>query len=725
MKAAEHKPASVAQVQKKSESPFFDQQSETESPFFAPKEAAGSDAFFSPKSLGVQTKLTVGQPNDKYEQEADSVADKVVQRLAKSETPIATTPRGTASGSMIQTKCATCEEEIHRKEENQEELPELQKKDVSSFNDGEDIQRKCAACEAEEHVQKKSDGAESTASSGIESRLGSSKGGGAAMDNSTRSNMESAMGADFSNVRVHTDSNAVQLSQDLNAHAFAHGNDVYFNQGKYNPGSTDGDRLLAHELVHTVQQGRSGKVVQKSPMSDDLRNVWTTQGKGNFFERLRNLVLPADIDTHTFVRETLVGDDRWLAQNLLTYGRESLWPIHLRIEREMKGWGDSGGKGVVFEILRTANGSQASNIDLSAVLQRVFGTMPDDIWLAQNLQSYGRESQWPIHLKVQREMKGWGDTGGSAAVFTILRTADGSEINNTQLTSALKGVFAVGSPDLILSLNLQTFGLEANWPIPTLIPIDNFAGRSTTDFGVGEIINLAFTSPIGKTAAQLGGLKWYVDSTTSGQDTLTTGGVDGLADFTAGGLNSTVVLVLKGVSGPNAGIVVRFFTINIVVPNDVHMVKVSGVRHTINTWGIGFRGNMFFRPMNVSFQNTQFKEGDATATASDYLSLWNGLSHCGTNGCTWISVGGGNNAVGSRVLGTDTADFPDQTRPFAVGSFSWPIPWLFRVTGTAGAGTQVIVATQASTADAVGTATISKADSGTFTKNATDPTSTF
>src|SRR5690606_1503130 len=52
----------------------------------------------------------------------------------------------------------------------------------------------------------------------------------------------------------HTDANAVQLSKDLGAQAFTHGNHIYFNQGKYNPDTSSGKHLLVHELAHTVQQ---------------------------------------------------------------------------------------------------------------------------------------------------------------------------------------------------------------------------------------------------------------------------------------------------------------------------------------------------------------------------------------------------------------------------------------------------------------------------------------
>jgi hypothetical protein len=735
MKTPESKTTAATTAAKTSTSAFFSHEPQRATPFFG-GEAAEAAPFFSPRTI--QPKLTIGAPNDQYEQQADAVADQVVSKLnAPPTTSVPPTPKGStiasqtsngsntptliSNSSNVQAKCDHCEQE-----------EKVQKKDKEISPIGEQVQMKpifdSAAELPPDSVQRKTDGnTEGVASSDLSSRLSASKGGGQPLANDTRTSMESAMGVDFSNVRVHTGSEAVQMSQGINAQAFTHGSDVYFNEGKYDTGSSSGKHLLAHELTHTVQQGATSSLVQRSPMSDDLRNVWTTQAKGVFFERLRNLALPVDADTHAFVRETLVGDDKWLAQNLLTYGREASWPIHLRVEREMKGWGDSGGKGVVFEILRAANGSQASNGDLTAVLLRVFVGMPDDIWLAQNLQWYGREAQWPIHLKVQREMKGWGDSGGSTVVFALLRTSNGSDINNAQLTTALKGVFAAGSSDLVLALNLQTFGPEANWPVGTLTPVDNFAGRSTTDFGVGEVINLAFTSPIGKTAAELGGLKWFRDSSTSNLD-IVTGGVDGLGTFTAGATNSTVALVLKGISGPNAGIVLRSFTINIVQPNDVLMVIASGLRHVVNTWSIGFKGDMFFRPMNVSFQNTQFKEGDAIVVASGYLVGYNGQSHCATNACPWVSVLGGNSATGSKVGGRDTVDTNVANNfiaPFAIGHFNWPIPWLFRVAGTSGAGVQIINASQTFTSDAAGTATASKGGSGTFTKNAADPTSAY
>lgn len=70
----------------------------------------------------------------------------------------------------------------------------------------------------------------------------------------TRTEMEGAFGADFSAVRVHTNSSAGALSRSLKAQAFTYGNDIFFDTGNYDPDSTSGKRLLAHELTHTVQQ---------------------------------------------------------------------------------------------------------------------------------------------------------------------------------------------------------------------------------------------------------------------------------------------------------------------------------------------------------------------------------------------------------------------------------------------------------------------------------------
>jgi len=102
------------------------------------------------------------------------------------------------------------------------------------------------------------------AGSNVESQLNNSKGGGSPLPDEVRSFMEARFGADLSQVRVHTGSEAVEMNKELNAQAFTHGKDIYFGSGRYNPGSSEGKHLLAHELTHVLQQ--TGAVQPKLEM---------------------------------------------------------------------------------------------------------------------------------------------------------------------------------------------------------------------------------------------------------------------------------------------------------------------------------------------------------------------------------------------------------------------------------------------------------------------------
>jgi hypothetical protein len=84
-------------------------------------------------------------------------------------------------------------------------------------------------------------------------------GGGSALEEPVRRDMESRMGHDFSDVRVHTDAAADHSARSVSAHAYTVGSSIVFQRGADDPGSTAGRTLLAHELTHVVQQ-RSGPV---------------------------------------------------------------------------------------------------------------------------------------------------------------------------------------------------------------------------------------------------------------------------------------------------------------------------------------------------------------------------------------------------------------------------------------------------------------------------------
>jgi hypothetical protein len=95
----------------------------------------------------------------------------------------------------------------------------------------------------------------------VENTIQSRRGGGIALEHPVRGQMEKAFGADFSGVRVHHDSTANALNHALQARAFTTGQDVFFRQGAYQPGTSGGRELIAHELTHVVQQ--NGDRVEK------------------------------------------------------------------------------------------------------------------------------------------------------------------------------------------------------------------------------------------------------------------------------------------------------------------------------------------------------------------------------------------------------------------------------------------------------------------------------
>ena len=181
---------------------------------------------------GVQAKLSVGAPGDKYEQEADAMANKVMTMPApENEKPL-----------------------------QREMAPEEKEEEVQTKPLANSIQREMVPEEKEEEVQTKpATEGKSQAGSNLESQLSGTKGGGSALSDEVRSHMEPRFGADFSSVRVHTDSAAVQMNRDLGAQAFTHGSDIYYGGGK-SPGK---DELTAHELTHVVQQ--NGSAVQRKP----------------------------------------------------------------------------------------------------------------------------------------------------------------------------------------------------------------------------------------------------------------------------------------------------------------------------------------------------------------------------------------------------------------------------------------------------------------------------
>jgi hypothetical protein len=97
-------------------------------------------------------------------------------------------------------------------------------------------------------------------------RIRAAQGGGQALAGAIQARLGEAMGADLGGVRVHDSPEADTLNRQLGAKAFTSGRDIFFREGAYDPNSTDGQRLIAHEAAHVVQQS-AGSVGGASRMA--------------------------------------------------------------------------------------------------------------------------------------------------------------------------------------------------------------------------------------------------------------------------------------------------------------------------------------------------------------------------------------------------------------------------------------------------------------------------
>jgi hypothetical protein len=169
-----------------------------------------------------------------------------------------------ANVQSVQLKCKNCEDEdkqvkraedkkeeekkVLRKTEEEEKVQKYEKRD----QDEEKVQKSEKRPEEEEKIQKKEDGVTSSSTAGT--YINSLPGKGNPLPAKSSDFFSPKMGYDFSDVKVHTGKEAADSAKELNARAYTVGNDIVFNDGEYNTGTTEGKKLIAHELTHVVQQ---------------------------------------------------------------------------------------------------------------------------------------------------------------------------------------------------------------------------------------------------------------------------------------------------------------------------------------------------------------------------------------------------------------------------------------------------------------------------------------
>jgi len=198
----------------------------------------------------VQAKLVVNPVNDQYEREADRVAEAIVP----------------ASGAAVQRQAEEeKEEEVFTKPASGAPGPALQRQ-VEEEEEGEE----------EEVSTKPAGGRRPVASADLEARVEAQRGGGQPVGESARASLKPHFGVDLSDVRIHADAEADEMSRQLNAKAFTTGKDVFFRSGDYQPGTTEGQKLLAHEMTHVAQQSEGAP----APAARDTSTPTSTRAVG-------------------------------------------------------------------------------------------------------------------------------------------------------------------------------------------------------------------------------------------------------------------------------------------------------------------------------------------------------------------------------------------------------------------------------------------------------------
>jgi hypothetical protein len=219
-----------------------------------------------------QMKLSVSQPNDPAEREADAVADSVFNDGPAQTRPSASAPAAEVATQPADEKPVPAPEEEKRPEEEpvqlqaegqNEELPEEEEEPPEAAA----VQREANGGAAGGGDGAGAGGGGEVVSAGegagggptVPASFDRNLGVGSSLPTPSRAFFESRLGQDFGDVRVHTGPEAERSARSVGALAYTKGHDVVFGDGQYAPGTARGDRLLAHELSHVVQQQRSGK----------------------------------------------------------------------------------------------------------------------------------------------------------------------------------------------------------------------------------------------------------------------------------------------------------------------------------------------------------------------------------------------------------------------------------------------------------------------------------
>ncbi|WP_296705820.1 DUF4157 domain-containing protein [Algoriphagus sp.] len=362
-------------------------------------------SFFSPSK--VQPKLKVNHPNDSYEKEADAVADQVISARER---------KGLISQNV--------------------NTPKIQSKENDTTKSQAD-----------------------TIPPTVKNTLNK---GGEPLDNGVRESMESAFGQDFSKVRIHSDGIAHQSADDINARAYTFQNNIVFGNNQYNPESFEGKKLLAHELVHTIQQGNT----ENSGIEEIQRSVKTfIEGgiRGHASPRWENTGRSTSEELNLTLSRDRANNVEYLFQEMFRRYMAGHGEVEFAIESSISGEREEGVVSLPAEGVGDretlvegggdvdANDPSMRRVDIDIVVTRQEeGMAPstESIVIPEECEA-NATNQWSIKMTVG----GGGGHAGLGGAFAI------GKLKNRRTGQIAEGSFIGGG----IGVGLQTPGADPGW----------------------------------------------------------------------------------------------------------------------------------------------------------------------------------------------------------------------------------------------------------------------
>jgi hypothetical protein len=500
---------------------------------------------------------------------------------------------------------------------------------------------------------------------------------GQPLESRTRARMEQSFGRDFSQVRVHNGAQAARSARAVQAQAYTVGQSIVFDTGRYEPETTSGQRLLAHELTHTIQQGRgsAGKV----QMFGDL----TVNHPGDRYER------EAENSAARVISGQRVSTTSSLAAGSLQRQADiSQAPADMLAGpcTLTAGPGHMPGTDVMLSVSVSAITPAQRAAITTFVTSWVAAGSRDDVIVDGWASTDGAQStNWRISCDRAEAVKAELVTQGipAAKIFTFAH-GESTEFSTTSPDQNRRAIITTRptpGPPPVGPVPVPGAGAAITSETVLLAP----APRNRTKIGVGEDVDLTHSS---------GSVTW---ATTAGTLSATTGAT---VRLTAPDTAQNVVI-----TGGGARI-----ALEIVAPTSVFMEQAAGsnVKHNVGQPDSGFLANVFLLPDTVNFRNVRYRELDVAGVALPGVYSCNPAAggHCG--------AGGGGVACPDKAL-TDTVDAGKGTRsvlgdcaysghcgtapPFAAGALILAIPYEYKVGAGAFHRFAVVVQTHTLAAD--------------------------